>query len=389
MEFLRGLSLQTLLRRYALFLSVLVAGLGLGSATVGIHGAGRPGVFLSANGYRSPIYGISRIHDASGRLGTSCARLSQAQVEAARVGRHVSNAMLAQSPRATIQATSTGATFEIIYSDPPGTGFNDAEEGQVRRAALQAATAAWSKVIQGTVTIKVEATMKPAEPNEDGSASSLLASAGPVDYQDIDGKSVPYALAWQLLNRRVKNDGTADISVDVNEDVDWDFALDGQAEEGTSSFVYTLIHELGHGLGFIDSYDADTGQFMNAKPFPYDTFLNRGSGSRNLVLSHAAAAIARDVTSGDLFFGGANAVEASRRSIKPLPMIKLYAPDPYEPGSSVAHVDQDTYADFRTGLMCPQDFGSGTDKIDILTLGIIKDLGYQLVANATTARSGQ
>ena len=70
-------------------------------------------------------------------------------------------------------------------------------------------------------------------------------------------------------------------------------------------------------------------------------------------------------------------------------LFRSYAPDPYEQGSSISHVDQKTYADFKTGLMTPQDFGSGTDKIDILTLGIMKDMGYKLVPNAVTARVPQ
>ncbi len=93
-----------------------------------------------------------------------------------------------------------------------------------------------------------------------------------------------------------------------------------------------------------------------------------------------------DLVSQDLYFAGENAVAASEKSIHPLPMVRLYAPDPYEPGSSIAHVDQDTYADFKTGLMTPRDFGSGTDKIDILTLGILADMGYELVPGAVTAR---
>jgi hypothetical protein len=36
--------------------------------------------------------------------------------------------------------------------------------------------------------------------------------------------------------------------------------------------------------------------------------------------------------------------------------------------------------------MAPKDFGSGTDKIDILTLGIMADMGYELVTGAVTAR---
>ena len=68
-------------------------------------------------------------------------------------------------------------------------------------------------------------------------------------------------------------------------------------------------------------------------------------------------------------------------------MVKPYAPNPYPHGSSIAHVDQDTDADFKTGLMAPKDFGAGTDKNDILTLGIMADIGDQLVPGAVTARA--
>ena len=121
----------------------------------------------------------------------------------------------------------------------------------------------------------------------------------------------------------------------------------GVAAAGQASFVYTMIHELGHGLGFLDSFDAETGQLLNPIPFPYDVFVNRGSARRDVVTDHGADQRLADLTSNDLFFNGPKAVEASARSIRPLPMVKLYAPDPYEQGSSVAHVDQDTYADFK------------------------------------------
>ena len=68
-------------------------------------------------------------------------------------------------------------------------------------------------------------------------------------------------------------------------------------------------------------------------------------------------------------------------------MVKPYAPNPYPHGSSIAHVDQDTDADFKTGLMAPKDFGAGTDKNDILTLGIMADIGDQLVPGALEGRS--
>src|SRR5260370_773639 len=100
------------------------------------------------------------------------------------------------------------------------------------------------------------------------------------------------------------------------------------------------------------------------------------SSQTNRLLDHATEERLRDMKSNDLFFNGANATEASLRSIRPMAMVKLYAPSPYEPGSSISHVDEDLYADIRTGLMAPIYFGAGTDRIDILTLGIVKDLGY-------------
>ncbi len=100
-------------------------------------------------------------------------------------------------------------------------------------------------------------------------------------------------------------------------------------------------------------------------------------------MDHAPDQTLRDITSRDLFFNGANAAEVSRGLSRPAPMLRLYAPDPYEWGSSVGHFDQDTYEDSRTVLMTPIIVGSG-DKIDSLTLAVMKDLGYQLAPAATT-----
>jgi hypothetical protein len=350
-------------------------------SSTGLAGAERAGVRLTPNGYRVPVYGMSFTRNADGDLGTECARLSAPEIARARLTPPVSRALMVSYPRSTVQAAA-GLTFTIIYTDAEGQGFNDATAGAARKRALEAAVIAWSQVIQGTVPIVVQAAMETPEDPE----STLLASAGPVDFFEIDGRAVPSALAAQIRQGSL-NDGGPDIQVNVNERVDWDYALNGVAAAGKASFVYTMIHEIGHGLGFLDSFDATTGELLNPIPFPYDVFVNRGSARRDAVTNHGAEQRLADLTSNDLFFNGPKASEASARSIRPLPMVKLYAPNPYEQGSSVAHVDQHTYADFKTGLMTPQDFGSGTDRIDILTLGIMADMGYELVPGAATART--
>ena len=345
-----------------------------------LSGAGRTGVYLSPSGYRAPIYGMSAIRDAQGNLGSECVRLTATQVEGARFSRSVSRAMLAQAPRSTVQAVS-GLTFQIVYSDASGTGFLDPQHGE-RKKALEASLAAWSKVLQGTVPVVVQAHMESPQTEKD---KNMLARAGPIDFFLVDGIGVPSALADQLKGKSLNGDDP-DIDATFNLDADWDYAPNGAAARNKPSFVYTAMHEIAHGLGFLDSFDIETGELMNSVPFPYDGFLNRGSGAILRIMDRSSSQVMNDLVSGDVFFSGPKAVAASKRSIRPLPMVKLYAPNPYEPGSSIAHVDQDTYADFKTGLMAPQDFGSGTDKVDILTLGIMEDMGYGLVPGAVTAR---
>jgi len=372
---------MTSIRRYAL--SFALAGLfSLWFVSAdGLAGAGRPGVHRTPRGFKVPVYGMSRVRDAQGNTGTECARLTSIQIDEARLSRSVSRSMLRSSPRVVVQATVAGGAFEVFYTDAEGEGFRDSRLGPVRRQAFEASLNAWALVLDTVVPIVVQARMEAPEDEE----SSLLASAGPVDFAILNDQAVPFSLAAQLVGESV-NDGTADIEVVFSPDVDWDYATHGQAAEGKVSFVYVTIHELGHGLGFVDSFDPEVGEPMNEVPFSYDLFVNRGSPANDLLVRRPAERVVADLISGDLFFNGPRANDASRRSIRPMPMVKLFAPDPYEAGSSISHVDQATYADFKVGLMTPYDFGSGSDKIDILTLGILADLGYEIVPDAVTAR---
>ena len=368
---------MTSIRRFTLSLLVAsVFSLWFVSAG-GVAGAERAGWHRTPQGYKAPVFGMSRTHDAAGQQGTDCARLTTTQIEHARLSRSVSRSTLQASPQVTV----AGGAFEVVYTDVAGEGFRDSRTGTARKAALEASLVAWSKVLNTKVPIVVQARMEASDDPDSG----LLASAGPVDYLELDNKAVPYALAAQLKGKSV-NDGTADIEIVFNPDVDWDYVTNGRSATGKVSFVYVTLHELAHGLGFIDSFDSDTGELSNGIPFPYDAFVNRGTTTDNFLTGRSTSRVIRDLVSGDLFFNGPRANAASKRSIVPKPMVKLFAPDPYESGSSISHVDQDSYADLKVGLMTPYDFGPGSDKIDILTLGILEDIGYKLVPNATTAQ---
>jgi hypothetical protein len=380
--------MHTMTRRALLLVSAAVAALGWIAPSTNAAGPGERGVLVTRNGFLAPLYGMSQVRDANGDVFTACAAMDQPQVDAARFGRSVSRALEAMSPQAVVQGPEGGATFDVTYVDAEGTGFNDPATGASRRRAFEAALAAWGKVITAHVPIRVSASMKVMDDGDNNPATIQLGYAGPTEFWLIENKVVASALAWQILKARYDNARDSDITVEANTLADWDYSVNGEAPAGKASFVYTMMHELAHGLGFLDSFDIATGKVLNDPfPTPYDELVNRGSSQRNRVLDHAPDEAIRDLTSGDLFFNGESANHASQQAFRPLPMVKLHAPNPYRPGSRVSHVDQDTYADVRTGLMTPRSFGTSTDKIDKLTLAILEDMGYTLVPEAVTTRT--
>jgi len=341
--------------------------------------AGEPGYQITPSGYRTAVHGTFLSADGGGPV---CRRLDADEIAASELDRLVRARSNPARPATTAQAVATGVPFVIVYTDAAGTGFDDAELGETRRAALVASLNAWSRVLVGTVPVTVEAKFVASE------NAGLLASAGPTDFVAQDGMLVPLALASQRAQTPA-NPGGADLVIQFSPQIQWDYVPDGVAAEGTYSFVYTAIHEIGHGLGFLGSFDLATGTLSNALPTPYDVHLNRGTTPGNQLIARSADLVKQDLTSSDLYFGGPNAVQASLASITPLPMVRLYAPATYEPASSVAHLDQETYANVLTGLMVPNDFGPDFAYVDSLALAIMADLGYTTDPLAIPAQPGQ
>jgi hypothetical protein len=379
--------MTTITRRASLLLSAFSATLLL--TTASISGAqDAQGIHITPNGFRTPLFGMSATTDGSG-VTVACAPISAPQVEAARFGRQVSRKMAESSPRATVTTPNGGATFEVTYIDAEGAGFNEGAQGAIRRRAFETALGVWSKAIKAEQLIRVSASMNDIADGDNDPNTILLALAGPSEFWLIDNKAVPSPLAWQQLGGRVDNAGPFDITVNVHSRAEWDYSLDGKLTTGKHSFVFTLLHELAHGLGFVDSFDIKSGKPLNDPfPFPYDLFVNRGSSSRNQLLNHTPEETIRDMKSRDLFFNGDATSELSRSISSSTPMAKLYAPEVHRPSSSISHFDQDTYAPFGTIVMTPV-LVVATDKLDGLTLSVMRDLGYQLMPPPTETSASE
>ena len=254
------------------------------------------------------------------------------------------------------------ATFTVINNDGPGEGFNDPSPrtpvggntgttlGQQRLIAFQYAASIWGGLLSSAVTIQVTATF---DPLTCGPTSAVLGSAGATNaFRDFSG--APLASTWYpvaLANALHGSDlsGSADINAQFNSAIgttcsfprSWYYGLDGNAG-GDIDFVTVLLHELGHGLGFTTLVNLATG----AKAMGLnDTYMlnleNHGASPADYPSMTNAQRVAASISTGNLHWVGANIRAASGllNAGRVGDHVSMFAPNPQQPGSSVAHWD--------------------------------------------------
>lgn len=138
------------------------------------------------------------------------------------------------------------ATFEVTYID-----FTP--EAQ---QAFQAAVDVWSTLISSPVTIRVEAKWTPLDGDLLGQAGSALFRAGILPDPNT---FYPEPLADALYGSDIRP-GEFDITAEFDSDrSNWYLGTDGLTPPGTTDFMTVVLHELGHGLGFLGLANVENG----------------------------------------------------------------------------------------------------------------------------------
>lgn len=310
-----------------------------------------------------------------------------------------------------IVATAFAVPIEVTYTDAPGTGFFDETAcspvggnngntiGQRRRIAFEYAAKRWSEQISGTIPIKIQATCSTTLPAGTPSRPPFLASARPAQYLSngaagggplpLDDTFYPSALANQLSNEDNVVGGTRnDIVVNCNDYYDsngtdatdlrrWYYGLDGnprtfEPDSEDFDFVSTVLHEIGHGLGFVSHIGTD-GSYLAAKPSIWNRLMKNGAGTDITSLNQSQRAAA--TISGDVFIASPNVVLYNNGN-----PAKVYSPNPLEPGSSMSHFDEATYsaADSLNELMTPAS-SFGSHNFGPLAMNALRDMGYSML----------
>ncbi len=284
-----------------------------------------------------------------------------------------------KSPTASLDATQN-STFEVEYI-----GFTDEA-----KAAFQHAVDIWAAIIKSDITIRISANWELLDPGVLGSAGAN-GSARDFDGAPLPNVDYPIALAEKLARKNLNSTFSADINANFSSGIDWYYGLDGNPPAGEYDLVSVVLHEIGHGLGIAGSFGANVANqiadhsLSTGFPRVYDTYLYSGN---NLIIDRSIydsqSAIYQVTTSGNITFNSEIAKDRNESFFPP-----IFAPDPYNPGSSISHLDESTYpAGDPNSLMTPQ-IGQAEaihDPGDVL-YGMMIDMGWEYAFYNHTALS--
>jgi hypothetical protein len=247
------------------------------------------------------------------------------------------------------------------------------------QAAFQHAVDIWAHIIESPVPINVIAEFKVLGQNTLGSASP--ASLNTINgVPGIDPNSwYPAALYEKLLGQdRGEFGGSNDINANFNSDFDFYFGIDGNPPSNKHDFVSVVLHELGHGLGFVGfgRIDGLNGAIRSStRPLVYDNFIENSNNISILTLPDPSPELLTALTSNNLF---SNSPTAITQNGNVLP--KIYAPSEFDGGSSYSHWDENIFlAGDINSLMTPQIArGEANHTPGDVTLGFFKDMGWSI-----------
>lgn len=257
----------------------------------------------------------------------------------------------------------TPAKISVVFNYGSGSSYWTPEA----KSALQSSADA----LNGYIVVSKPVTLVFDVTAEDSPESPTLASAGS-DLAGTKGGFYNTVVQNKILKGVDANGSEADGTIEVNFGNDWAYGDSVGSDE--YDFRSTMMHELLHAYGFLSYFDRpglNNGTIWTV----FDKYI--ATNSKTAVINPGTYKYGTGFNpnltggGGGLYFIGPNAVAAYGG---PVP---LYTPSPWESGSSVSHLDDNTFTGGGSVMMnAMTDSGPGIRTLSPVELGVLKDIGY-------------
>ena len=276
-----------------------------------------------------------------------------------------------QLPRQKVVYLEAKSKFVINYKNFPAWAKRD----------FQAAADVWASHFASSTPITIDASWVQI------GATNVLGSARPGSYF-IGFEGAPDSTLWYpsaLANSLAGKDldkKQAEMIIQVNSGANWNTRNDGLSYSQEYDLQSVFLHEMAHGLGFLstDSYDPIFGFGRIEEPTPFDAYALVEDGRRLSDLPSPSIELGIALRS-PLVWSGALGV-AANGGVRPL----LFTPKEYEEGSSVSHLDEDTFSKSdENAVMTPNlEAGEIFHKPGPLLLAMMEDMRLKPPAGKST-----